>query len=434
MGTMTCSELAPGRDRSGVIPRSLKTAELAVSERVEDKGEKAPRRGDLRDPAPASACDAGHRLAEQSLWSWRCTASTTAQRTRRLPCLVIEPRCTVVSDSRWRGVRPAQEQSLSGEEKREMSPISVTRTAANTGPMPGSSWSTPKRGSLRSRRWISRSSIVDLAVEDLDQVPQRLDADREALARARRGRGARSGDAEEVAHRDRHPLFREHGVDLLSAGGPEADELVAVADELALLSQLRGRDVGLDEASEAVAGRRGQSRHARRSSPVAIAPVVAERVSEVDMGALRLEEVDEPVPAVGRLDDRPRVRGPRRRARPGCRRCPCSQARTAERVTPMLIPSHDDRPAAVQVDADILLFHRGSPSSLTGWFADLECVQHSTHHDEVKPRPFVEVRLIDSSDAGARCRPIDVRHAGAALRSFITSTRRWAYTIGGQVR
>ena len=83
-----------------------------------------------------------------------------AQRTRRLPCLVIEPRCTVVSDSRWRGVRPAQEQSRSGEEKREMSPISVTRIAANTGPIPGSSWSTAKRGSLRSRRWISRSSIA----------------------------------------------------------------------------------------------------------------------------------------------------------------------------------------------------------------------------------------------------------------------------------
>ena len=68
----------------------------------------------------------------------RWTASIIAQRTRRLPCLVIDPRCTVVSDSLWRGVSPAQEQSLSGEANRVMSPISTSRIAAVTGPMPGS--------------------------------------------------------------------------------------------------------------------------------------------------------------------------------------------------------------------------------------------------------------------------------------------------------
>jgi hypothetical protein len=38
-----------------------------------------------------------------------CAASTAAHRTSVEPCLVIGSRCTVVSDSRWRGVSPAHE-------------------------------------------------------------------------------------------------------------------------------------------------------------------------------------------------------------------------------------------------------------------------------------------------------------------------------------
>ena len=37
-----------------------------------------------------------------------------AQRTRREPCLVIPPRVTLASDSRWRGVSPAQRAQLVG--------------------------------------------------------------------------------------------------------------------------------------------------------------------------------------------------------------------------------------------------------------------------------------------------------------------------------
>jgi hypothetical protein len=55
----------------------------------------------------------------------RWTASTAAHRTSGLPCLVIRPRCTVVSDSRWRGVSPAQEHSCSARAKRCTSPISA---------------------------------------------------------------------------------------------------------------------------------------------------------------------------------------------------------------------------------------------------------------------------------------------------------------------
>src|SRR6266511_594729 len=42
-----------------------------------------------------------------------CTDSTAAQRTSREPCLVIRPRCTLVSDSWCLGVSPAQQASCS---------------------------------------------------------------------------------------------------------------------------------------------------------------------------------------------------------------------------------------------------------------------------------------------------------------------------------
>jgi hypothetical protein len=67
-------------------------------------------------------------------------ASTTAQRRIGEPCLVMCPRLTFRPDSRWRGVRPAHDDSRAGPENRRMSPISATITAASTGPMPGRAW------------------------------------------------------------------------------------------------------------------------------------------------------------------------------------------------------------------------------------------------------------------------------------------------------
>src|SRR4029453_12280369 len=72
------------------------------------------------------------------------------------PCLVIGPRRTVVSDSRWRGVSPAQEHSCGAPAKRWTSPISATNTAASTGPTPGMVWrarypTSPAKASATSR-------------------------------------------------------------------------------------------------------------------------------------------------------------------------------------------------------------------------------------------------------------------------------------------
>ena len=91
------------------------------------------------------------------------------------------------------------------------------------------------------------------------------------------------------------------------------------------------------------------------------------------MRALGPEEVDEPVPAVGRLDDHLRFRTGG--AHLGDDAGEIGIVEPDHRMGGAgVIPPDDDRAAAVQIDADILFLHRGSPSSWLGWFGDLECV------------------------------------------------------------
>lgn len=66
---------------------------------------------------------------------------------------------------------------------------------------------------------------LDLAFEELEEVPERFDADRKASLELHGVEELRAGDAEQVAHRNSDALFREHGVDLLFRRGAEADEL-----------------------------------------------------------------------------------------------------------------------------------------------------------------------------------------------------------------
>ena len=63
-----------------------------------------------------------------------------AQRTSVEPCLVMLPRRTLTSDSRWRGVNPAQEHNASGLPKQDTSPISATIMAPMVCPTPGMAW------------------------------------------------------------------------------------------------------------------------------------------------------------------------------------------------------------------------------------------------------------------------------------------------------
>ena len=101
----------------------------------------------------------GSRWPACCLWAAAGVASTAAQRTSRGLCLVIGPRRTVVSDSRWRGVSPAQEHSCGAPAKRCTFPISATNTAASTGPPQGwPGWPGSRHRRLRPRRSPVRAS------------------------------------------------------------------------------------------------------------------------------------------------------------------------------------------------------------------------------------------------------------------------------------
>ncbi len=93
--------------------RSGQATDVPVAQPVVDQGEQLAGGGDLGDVRAAAFGQPGPGGPIGPPWR-RCTASTAAQRTRWLPCLVIRPRWTLVSDSRWRGVIPAQEHSCCG--------------------------------------------------------------------------------------------------------------------------------------------------------------------------------------------------------------------------------------------------------------------------------------------------------------------------------
>src|SRR6478752_2338596 len=66
----------------------------------------------LRLPRREATCS---RIAPMRLVSGRTfTDSMAAERTSREPCLVIRPRCTVVSDSRWAGCESGPTGQLGG--------------------------------------------------------------------------------------------------------------------------------------------------------------------------------------------------------------------------------------------------------------------------------------------------------------------------------
>ena len=74
-------------------PVWVERTDVSVAQPVVDQREQFAGRGDLGDVFAAASCE----------------TVFVAQRTNLEPCLVICPRCTTVSDSRWRGVSPAHE-------------------------------------------------------------------------------------------------------------------------------------------------------------------------------------------------------------------------------------------------------------------------------------------------------------------------------------
>ena len=106
--------MRPGRRRLGLrrlAGGSGQAADLPVPQAVEHQGEQPPGGGHLCDvlasfPRRAMMACLTAPITESRGIRW--TASMTAQRSIGDPCLVTWPQVTLTSDSRCRGVSPAQ--------------------------------------------------------------------------------------------------------------------------------------------------------------------------------------------------------------------------------------------------------------------------------------------------------------------------------------
>src|SRR4051795_5023150 len=97
-----------------------------------------------------------------------------AHRTRWLPCLVMWPRWTLVSDSRWEGVSPAHEHRCRAVGKRVTSPISATKMAAMIGPTPLIAWiaSYPRWPARRAASSaLDHDQLAGVVIQQLQQRP-----------------------------------------------------------------------------------------------------------------------------------------------------------------------------------------------------------------------------------------------------------------------
>ena len=128
------------RARAGLGPRSscgglFQAADAAVAQAVEQQGKQPAGGGDLADVAAAAVgdavtVDAQLEIDGESLDRLdRGPADQPGALTRWL-----WPRCTVVSDSWWRGVSPAHEHSWAGRRNRPTSPISRRTPPRTSGP------------------------------------------------------------------------------------------------------------------------------------------------------------------------------------------------------------------------------------------------------------------------------------------------------------
>jgi hypothetical protein len=96
-----------------------------------------------------------------------------------------------------------------------------------------------------------------------------------------------------------------------------------------------------------------------RRWPQPMAPVVAVRIGQMDLVTHLFEQIRAPVPAVGRLDDDVAAHRGHAHSLGELTRLVVDPDRVD--LLSGLVHSVNDRPAAVQVYADILFFHRGLP-------------------------------------------------------------------------
>ena len=278
-----------------------------------------------------------------------------AQRTSGEPCLVISPRWTTSSDSRCLGVSPAQLQSFLAESKRLMSPISATKMAAMTLPTPGERHEGPIAGVGLELGVDVRVELGDGRLVDVEEVAQRVEAHGVGLGELETVELGLTGRSPQLADDGQDPVLGHDPVDLGLGTGPVPDERIAIAHQLAQLSDLGRGDPALGQAPEGQHG--GQVLGvAHVVLHPAVPPVVAERMGEVHVGAELLEQIGGPVPAIGGFEDHLGL-GPGGGHGLGELEGLADEALGAEHLAVFCHPN-DGGAATMQVDSDVLS-HRG---------------------------------------------------------------------------
>ena len=167
------------------------------------------------------------------------------------------------------------------------------------------------------------------------------------------------------------PELGHHRVDLGLGRGPQRHQLGPVPDELSQLAHLGRGDPRLGQVIAAQpVGQLGGVLDVVLDPPAV--PVQTERVDQMHPAPLGLEQIGRPVPAIARLQGHLRVR-----ARLGDRHRPRDRVVVdlghAQHLAGVVHP-HDHRPAAMQVDPDILLLlHAKSFLARGFWFRTPEC-------------------------------------------------------------
>ena len=153
--------------------------------------------------------------------------------------------CDMLSGTGWTSLAhagPSREQKPSSSYEQSVRTATSTTTGAST-------WTT--NATAYTSRATTGAQSRSLRSHSWTAAPQRLHSGGVGVAQLAGVEQAGARDAEQVAHRHRHPFFGQNGVDLGLETGPQMDQLGPVADQLSQLAQLGRGDPRLGQASHA---------------------------------------------------------------------------------------------------------------------------------------------------------------------------------------
>jgi len=191
---------------------------------------------------------------------------------------------------------------------------------------------------------------VDLAVEVRDQAQQHVQARSWLGAQLEFDQKGAATGAEQLAVAVLDPLPRDQRVDAVLQRGPHLREHKPLAQQIAQIAQLTRSDVGLRQQIGAQ-----QLRQRARIDRVGLHPrrsdrLRAQRMREMQLAALALQQLRQPLPTVGRLERELRVRTQLAQQLAEAIRVVDEPAR--EHLLAVLVDRCDVRALAMQVNPD----------------------------------------------------------------------------------